>query len=72
MEFYGIIIFNVKGKMKIWLRGAERVFCPSGARAQRGLVERGGKKPRGRGLGQRNTGFEKKLQKKNKKEKKQV
>ena len=36
------------------LRGAERVFSTSGARAQRGRMERGGKKPRGRGLGQRN------------------
>ena len=37
------------------LRWAERVFSPSGARAERGRMERGDKKPRGRGLGQRNT-----------------
>ena len=36
------------------LRWAERVFSPSGARAQRGRMERGDKKPRGRGLGRRN------------------
>ena len=36
------------------LRWAERVFSPSGARAERGRMERGDKKPRGRGLGQRN------------------
>lgn len=37
------------------LRGAERVFTPSEARAKRWRMERGGKKPRGHGLGQRNT-----------------
>ena len=36
------------------LRWAERVFSPSGAERERGRVERGGEKPRGRGLGQRN------------------
>ena len=39
------------------LRGAERVFSPSGARAERGRVERGDEKPRGRGLGRRNKKF---------------
>ena len=53
------------------LRGAERIWPPSGARAQRGRwseAQRSGAKWRGRGLGQRNTGFEKKLQYKQKKE----
>ena len=36
------------------LRWAERVWAPSGARAERGRMERGAAKPRGRGLGQRN------------------
>ena len=39
------------------LRGAERVWPPSGARAQRGRLseaQRSGAKRRGRGLGQRN------------------
>ena len=35
--------------------GAERVWPTSGARAQRGRMERGAAKRRGRGLGQRNT-----------------
>ena len=34
-------------------RWAERVWSPSGARAQRGRMERGAAKWRGRGLGQR-------------------
>ena len=33
---------------------AERVWPPSGARAERGRMERGAAKPRGRGLGRRN------------------
>ena len=37
------------------LRGAERIWPPSGARAERGRMERGAAKWRGRGLGQRNT-----------------
>ena len=36
------------------LRGAERIWPMSGARAQRGRMERGAAKWRGRGLGQRN------------------
>ena len=39
------------------LRGAERVWPPSGARAERGRMERSAAKPRGRGLGQRNVKF---------------
>ena len=42
---------------QLMLRLAERVFSPSKARAQRGRMERGDKKPRGRGLGQRNRKF---------------
>ena len=38
----------------IMLRGAERIWPPSVARAQRGRMERGAAKWRGRGLGQRN------------------
>ena len=47
------------------LRGAERIWPPSGARAERGRwseAERSGAKWRGRGLGQRNAGFERNLQ----------
>ena len=39
------------------MRGAERVWPLSGARAERGRVERGVAKWRGRGLGQRNINF---------------
>ena len=39
------------------LRGAERIWPPSVARAERGRMERGVAKPRGRGLGQRNIFF---------------
>ena len=63
-----ILIFN---KINL-LRGAERIWPPSGARAQRGRwseAQRSGAKWRGRGLGQRNSGFERNLQYKPKKEK---
>ena len=36
------------------LRGAERIWPPSGARAERGRMERGAAKPRGRCRGRRN------------------
>ena len=36
-------------------RWAERIWPPSGARAERGRMERGAAKWRGRGLGQRDT-----------------
>ena len=39
------------------LRWAERIWPPSGARAERGRMERGAAKWRGRGLGQRNINF---------------
>ena len=39
------------------LRGAERIWPPSGARAQRERIERGAAKWRWRGLGQRNRKF---------------
>ena len=48
--------------VKLLLRGAERIWPPSEARAQRS-----GAKWRWRGLGQRNAGFEKKLQYKHQK-----
>ena len=54
------------------LRGAERIWPPSGARAERGRwseAQRSGAKWRGRGLGQRNAGFERNLQLKAKKKK---
>ena len=40
--------------MKLCCAGRSEFFHPSGARAERGLIERGCEKPRGRGLGQRN------------------
>ena len=43
------------------LRGAERIWPPSVARAQRGRMERGAAKWRGRGLGQRNIKIKKSL-----------
>ena len=47
--------FKIFGNYKtLALRWAERVFSPSGARAQRGRWSEEIKKPRGRGLGQRN------------------
>jgi len=45
---------NVARRIAGLLRWAERVWPMSGARAQRGRMERGAAKPRGRGLGQRN------------------
>ena len=56
--------------IEFFCAGAERIWPPSGTRAQRGRMERGAAKWRGRGLGQRNMGFEEKLRYKTKKEKK--
>ena len=43
-----------EGNFNDMLRGAERIWPMSEARAQRGRMERGAAKWRGRGLGQRN------------------
>ena len=58
MEFYGILWDNLFycqwENKKIIAPARSEVFRPSGAERERGRVERGDEKPRGRGLGQRN------------------
>ena len=42
VEFWKLYLYSKRLVSKGLLRGAERVFTPSGARAQRGRMERGG------------------------------